>query len=257
MNTWLTGLTSVTFRGRTAEEVIQLAGEAGLAGIEWGGDIHVPPGDTEQARRIGAATRAAGLRVLSYGSYFRLCAQPDARAAFAPVLAAAVALGAAHIRVWAGDRPPEEADDAYAARAAAELAAVIAMAATAGITVGTEFHRGTLTQTAAGACRLLEAAGPRAGTYWQPNPEQSPDANAAELARVAPRLSHIHVFQWDAANRRLPLAAGAAAWCRYLAGAVPVLPQAALLLEFVRDDDPQAFREDARTLLAWNAGHNL
>lgn len=249
MTTWLAGLTSVTFRKRTAADVIGLAREAGLDGIEWGGDIHVPPGEPETARRIGEATRAAGLRVLSYGSYFRLCTQPDVRTAFAPVLAAAVALGAPHIRVWAGDRV--EAEAAYWARAAAELETIAAMAAGAGVTVGTEFHRGTLTQTAAGACRLLGGVSARAYTYWQPNPERRASDNAAELAAVNPYLSYIHVFHWDAANQRLPLAAGADAWRAYIECAISVYPQPALVLEFVRDDDPQVFRSDARTLLTW------
>lgn len=37
-----TGMTSVTFRKKSAENVIALVKEAGLDGIEWGGDIHVP-----------------------------------------------------------------------------------------------------------------------------------------------------------------------------------------------------------------------
>ena len=40
-----TGMTSVTFRKKSAEDVIAIVKEAGLDGIEWGGDIHVPAGD--------------------------------------------------------------------------------------------------------------------------------------------------------------------------------------------------------------------
>jgi sugar phosphate isomerase/epimerase len=37
-----TALASVTFRHLTFEEIIELVRKAGLDGIEWGGDIHVP-----------------------------------------------------------------------------------------------------------------------------------------------------------------------------------------------------------------------
>lgn len=65
-------LTSVTFRSLGVDQVIALAKEAGLDGIEWGGDIHVPMGDLSAARIAGEKTSAAGLSVLSYGSYYTL-----------------------------------------------------------------------------------------------------------------------------------------------------------------------------------------
>ena len=38
------GLCSITFRDLAVDDVVALAAEAGLAGIEWGADRHVPPG---------------------------------------------------------------------------------------------------------------------------------------------------------------------------------------------------------------------
>ena len=61
-------MTSVTFRKKSAEEVIKITTEAGLEGIEWGGDIHVPAGEFIKAKEIAKKTRDAGLKVLSYGS---------------------------------------------------------------------------------------------------------------------------------------------------------------------------------------------
>ena len=45
------GLVSVTFRQLAPEALIDLAARAGLAAIEWGADIHVPPGDDANAVR--------------------------------------------------------------------------------------------------------------------------------------------------------------------------------------------------------------
>ena len=47
------GLTSVTFRQLTADQIITLARETGCTGIEWGSDVHVP------ANRLDLAARAA------------------------------------------------------------------------------------------------------------------------------------------------------------------------------------------------------
>ncbi|NBB78352.1 MAG: sugar phosphate isomerase/epimerase, partial [Verrucomicrobia bacterium] len=66
-----TGLCSVTFRKHATDELIDLARKGGIEGIEWGGDVHVPPGDLENARAVGEKTAAAGLSVCSYGSYYR------------------------------------------------------------------------------------------------------------------------------------------------------------------------------------------
>ena len=82
---WTPGLVSVSFRGESPETILHEARAAGLRAIEWGGDVHVPPGDLENARRIGAATREAGLSVAAYGSYYRLGTAEDPAAAFSPV----------------------------------------------------------------------------------------------------------------------------------------------------------------------------
>lgn len=244
------GVTSVTFRQLAAEEVIALARQASLDGIEWGGDVHVPPGDATLARRIGKLTAAAGLQVLSYGSYYRLLANKDPAAAFAPVLETAVALGAPMVRIWAGSLSPKDATSAVYEAAAQELQLLCALAGEKGIDISTEYHRGTLTENADSARLLMQASG-RANlhSYWQPNPDISPQANLAQLHQVLPWLSHVHVFHWKGANLRYPLAQGEADWLPYLAQAAGHACH--YILEFVQDDSPASFLRDAATLKGW------
>ena len=45
-----TSVASVTFRRKSVCEVAELARRAGLDAVEWGGDIHVPPGHAQAAR---------------------------------------------------------------------------------------------------------------------------------------------------------------------------------------------------------------
>ena len=69
---FLPGLVSITFRQLSVAETIALVTQAGLAAVEWGGDIHAPHGDEAQARAIARMGADAGLRVAAYGSYYRV-----------------------------------------------------------------------------------------------------------------------------------------------------------------------------------------
>ena len=100
-----TGIVSVTYRHLSSDEIISAARAAGLEAIEWGGDIHVPPEKIDIARAVGEATREAGLEVVSYGTYYRLGESGrDFKVKFAEALAAANALGAPSLRIWAGSK---------------------------------------------------------------------------------------------------------------------------------------------------------
>lgn len=245
------GLCSVTLRSAEPAEVIAHAVAAGLAAVEWGADVHVPPDVPGAPEAVARATAAAGLAVASYGSYLRLGRGADP----GPVLAAAAALGAPRIRVWAGERgSAETAPDERAAvvREGRELAD---RAADLGMVIGLEFHGGTLTDTVDSTLDLLDAVGrPSAlGTYWQPPQDLGDDEALAGLRAVLGCTVGVHAFSWWPGAERRPLVARGALW----RGAAEILRGAGrdldVLLEFVVDDDPEVLRSDAaalRTLLA-------
>jgi 3-dehydroshikimate dehydratase len=239
------GLVSVTFRKLDPATVVSIAAAAGLRGIEWGGDVHVPAGDIATARRVAAMTDEAGLRVACYGSYLRL----ESADGMAEVVETAAALGAPLIRVWAGRLPSADADADHWDRVVQAANEVGGLAAKAGIDVAFEYHRNTLTDTRTSALRLLNSVDrPGVGTLWQPEPTRSEEDNLTDLATVLPRLRNIHVFSWTPERDRLPLATQAASWQRYLtlAGSAPGDRYA--LLEFVAGDDPAQLATDAATL---------
>ncbi|MEO8409767.1 MAG: TIM barrel protein [Propionivibrio sp.] len=244
-----TGLVSVSFRSLAAAEIIDLARASALDGIEWGGDVHVPPGDADHAACIGQATRSAGLRVSSYGSYFRLGRGAD----FGPMLAAAVALQAPLIRVWAGDRGSQPAERARFASVVAELRDVGRRAARVGIRVALELHENTLTDTIESTCRLVDGTGlPTISCYWQPPHGQSAAERHAGIRRLGQRISNIHVFHWlqDAAGKHLrqTLASGAEEWRQSMTLLRALPGDRFALLEFVAHDDPAQLLADACTL---------
>ncbi|WP_436791161.1 sugar phosphate isomerase/epimerase family protein [Yinghuangia sp. YIM S10712] len=238
------GLCSVTYRALAAEELASLAAEAGLGVIEWGADVHVPPGDTDAVRRAREGTSAAGLTTCSYGSYW--CAGRDDADAFATVVATARGLGARRVRVWAGTEGSETTRNRAAVADALREAGDIAAAH--GLSVATEFHGGTLTDTAASTLRLLDEVGHDAvSTYWQPPLDEPDDVALAGLRDLRDRVAAVHVFSWWPLMDRLPLAGREGLW----RGALELLPPVDLLLEFVPGDDPAVLGRETATLLSW------
>ena len=248
------GLCSVTLRTSTIEDVVAVAAAAGLECIEWGADVHVAPGDLDAARRAREATSAAGLRVASYGSYWR-CAGD-----FGPVLASARELGAPRVRIWAGevgsrDVTPAQRDAivgaARGAAAAATTAGASPRATTATSPAGPirlafELHGGTLTDDFDSALALVADTG--VPCYWQP-PQDMPDDEAlAGLRRLAP-VPAVHVFSWWPQSTRLRLREREALWRAVFAE----FRSGDALLEFVPGDDPALIAEEAeacRTFLS-------
>lgn len=248
-----TGLVSVSFRSRTPRQVLDLAIQAQLEGIEWGGDIHVPPSDTASAKRVGLMTREAGLAVVCYGSYYRC--DSDAEVKFEDVLNAARHLETPTIRVWAGRKGSVAATKADYAQVRAELVRLADMAAPHGITIATEYHSGTLTDTQE-SCARLHAGLDRANlkTLWQPlcrsvgNDEVA--SNVRTLQAVLDNLQHVHVYEWKATEgkQRPASLSGSEQWPHYLRTLQSRAKDCWLLLEFLPEESLESLQQEAAAL---------
>lgn len=249
----LPGLVSVTFRALSPAEIVALVRQAGLRGIEWGGDIHVPHGNLARAREVRKLTQDAGLTVAAYGSYYRAVASEAADLPFANVLETAVELGAPVIRVWAGVAGSAAASPELRAQVVADLRRIAMLAAAARVGVSLEFHNGTLTDTADSTVRLLaEVNHPNLSTYWQPPLELDTAQCLQDLRSLLLWLTHVHVYHWrPAPMERLPLAAGAERWRSFLDLAATAPGDRYAMLEFVEGDAPASFLRDAATLKSW------
>jgi sugar phosphate isomerase/epimerase len=248
-------LVSITFRQLPPEQVLAAARAAGLRAIEWGGDVHCPHGDVARAREVARLTAAAGMAVCAYGSYYRLGAEPAAGPSFGEVVASAEALGAPRIRVWVGTAGSADTTPAQRQRIIDDARRCADRAAARGIRVVSEWHGGTLTDTAESGRSFLEAvAHPAFATVWQPSVGLDADASLAEFDAVAPWIEHLHVFHWRERERR-PLAEGAERWRRYVARAAQLDRPLSAALEFVLGDDPAQLARDGATLNALLAEH--
>jgi len=239
-----TGLVSVTFRNHPPQDIVALVSQAGLHGIEWGGDVHVPHGDVAVARAVRRMTEDAGLRVLAYGSYFRC--RPDE--VCEPVIESALALGAPLIRIWAGNLAAAQVDKSVRNGVVEQSRRMVQLAAHANMRVAYEFHANTLTDTAESTLALLNDV-PDMHTFWQPPHDLDEQDRLRGLRGLLPWLTNVHVFHWRMPDRaRLPLSDDEALWRERLRVAAEAGRHIAALLEFVRDDDPEQFLRDAAAL---------
>jgi hypothetical protein len=247
------GLVSVTFRALSPGEIVDLVVQAGLAGIEWGGDVHVPHGDVACAREVYRRTADAGLTVCSYGSYYR--AGTNEPPAFEAVIESALALHAPLVRVWAGRRGSADADAAYWDAVVEDSKQVLDLAQQAGLGVAYEFHNNTLTDTNASALRLLQAVAPSGplpepsaglSSYWQSLDGMDEPTRLEGLRALLPWLSHVHV-QPDGR----PLAESAEVWKPRLEIVRGSGRDHYALIEYFRYDGPEAFLRDAAAYGEW------
>lgn len=241
------GLVSVTFRKMMPLEVIKLVQKAGLHGIEWGGDVHVPAGDVKAARAVYNQTVDAGLEVAAYGSYYRIGTYSNSTEEFKKVLESAFEIHAPTIRVWAGNIGSRDADAKWWEKVVGESTEISDMAEKANISVSYEFHKNTLTDTNESAHRLLKAVDhSNIFSLWQPQTELNIQDRLEGLVLLDDKLSNLHVFHWDETGRR-PLNEGIQHWKSYLSAVSQNVDRYALL-EFVMGDSVEQYLEDAKVL---------
>lgn len=246
-----TGLASITFRRFPTQEIIRLAAESRLKFIEWAGEIHVPPGDMDNAREVGERTRDAGIGIAAYGSYYRVGEpQPDYDA-FDRVIETAVALEAPVVRIWAGTKGSKQASDHHWERAIREARNIAEKAKQAHLKLAFEFHGHTLNDRPSGTTRLMEGVDhANIGTLWQLDGSlvtEEVSVAARSIRRVLDWLVNIHVFYWHEGLRR-PLEEGHKFWEAFFEAAASTKREHIALLKFVQDDSPLTLFKDAKTL---------
>lgn len=240
------GIVSVTFKNLSVEAVIDLAVKAGLSGIEWSEGHHVPAEDTAEAARIGALTAISGLRTVEYGSYYKLGEGMD----FRPRMLNAAALGTRTIRIWGGVKPSAELAADERATLVREAQRIADEASAMGMDIVIEWHRNTVTDTNESGLSFLEEVGrDNFRTLWQPSMAMDEEERKRGIRMLGKRIANLHVFHWDASGRR-PLSEGKEEWKGYTKALCDDFSGYALM-EFVKDDAPEQFLEDAAALSSW------
>lgn len=103
MNSFRLGLCSVTFRKKSAAQVVEIAKKAGIRYIEWGGDVHIT--NIEEARIIKSVCDNEDIKISSYGSYFNCMDYDESK--WREICRIAKKMDAESIRVWLGKKNSE------------------------------------------------------------------------------------------------------------------------------------------------------
>ena len=235
-----TGLLSVTFRKLSAEQIIKLTAQAGLDGIEWGGDVHVIPGNLKRAEEIKNATVDAGLVNFAYGSYWRANCEPEM------IAETAEALGVQWIRIWAGVMPSSKCT-VEMRKQTVEYLQKLCSEVPFGMQVVAEWHCNSLTDNAESAVKLIEEVNAdNFFCYFQRENRSNPHVDnlndLLSLPKEKIRAIHVHYCK---EQERLPLSDGFNEWQELFKHIPEKIPA---LLEFVRNDSVEQFFEDAEFL---------
>lgn len=245
------GICSVTLRSASIDEVVSVASEAGLAGIEWGTDVHVKDGVS--AERAREASEEAGLTVLSLGSYYRAGSFGD----FGQDLELAEILGAPRIRIWGGGSSSAEAGAEVWDAVVRDARRVAGLAAERGISIAFEYHANTLTDSPEAALDLLDRVDhANLGTYWQPAVGLSDQQALESLHKVLPHVVGVHCFSWGPEAERRPLRSRKQLWqavSDVLRGNGKDMD---VMMEFVADDLPENVLDDAAFLHSITLGED-
>lgn len=243
-----TGLISVTFRKFERSKVAQIAKKAGLYEIEWGGDVHVPPMDMAAIDDAVDVSKANGIKIASYGSYYRCTGnEEDIRRE----IETTSKLGAKMIRVWAGKQWSNDVTEDERKTTTNNLRTVCQIAKPYGITVCPEFHGNTLTDHYESALRLYnEVAEENLKLYWQPNQFMDEEYNLASCKAIMPYCTNIHVFHWEG-KEMYPLSRGEKIWRKYIDIIGADSRDHSLHMEFVCDGSEDQLYRDAELLHSW------
>ncbi|MEO3941461.1 TIM barrel protein [Paenarthrobacter nicotinovorans] len=237
------GICSVTLRSHGIEDVVRISSNAGLAGIEWGTDVHVS--DAESAAKAKEATQAAGLAVLSLGSYYRCGVFGD----FDRALDLAAGLGAPRIRVWAGELGSAGASEEHWDAVVKDTQRIADLGAARGVAIAFEYHGNTLTDSPATTLELLNRVNhPNVGTYWQPAVGLSDQQALESLHEVLPHVVGVHCFSWGPVAERFPLRHRKLLWQTVTDVLRGNGKDMDIMLEFVEDDLPENVINDASFL---------
>ena len=241
-----TGIVSISFRDKTPEEIICAAIASGLDSVEWGGDVHVPHGNKETAKRVRDLTESAGLAMPEYGSYY-IIGTPE-KVSFSDVLLSADTLGCEAIRVWPGMNCPSDSITNEQYRAFVEDARRICDEGK-DHKICLECHPKSLTDEYHTAIQLIKDIDrENLLMFWQPNQFKPPSYNFDSLHALLPFIYSAHVFSWER-DAHYPLEKGKDAWSEY----INILSSREInyMLEFMHDNKIESLPEAARTLKGW------
>lgn len=238
------GVCSVSFRDKSPCQILKAVKFAGLDCVEWGSDVHARYDDIAALEEIALLQKQMGITCCSYGTYYRI--GTDAPQAILHYIQAAFRLDTNILRVWCGDKRPQDYTNEELKRIVDDSRQIAKIAEENNAIICLECHNGTVTETAESALALMLAVNsPAFRMYWQPLYFNTPEISKKYAQMLDPYTEHLHVYNWDSELNRYPLAQAVEQWCEYrncFSG------NHTMLLEFMPDERIESLADEAEAL---------
>lgn len=195
------GFTSTSFRQiKSIEKVVKIAAESGVDCIEWGGDIHVK--NLENAQLAKKLCDRAGIKVSSYGSYYRVGSCNTAE--WENICRIASATGAKSVRVWLGDKDSEKTDASTYEKLVSDAKKICRIANDFGLTVCPECHDNTFNNNTDAFLKIHgDVAFDNFRTYFQSHYRRL-DYDLDRIERTLPFTESVHISYSEQSREQFP-----------------------------------------------------
>lgn len=195
------GFTSTSFRQiKSLEKIVDIAVSAEIDCIEWGGDVHVR--SVADAKRAKELCDKAGIRINSYGSYYRVgCNNADEWKGICEI---AEAMGARSVRVWLGRADSEKTDEETYKAIVDDTKKICDVAKEYGIIVCPECHDNTFNNNTDAFLKIhKDAARDNFRTYFQSRYKRLA-YDLDRIERTLPYIETVHISYSEQSREQFP-----------------------------------------------------
>ncbi len=208
------GLCAKIFQDLSVAEIIDLATQAKLTGIEWDEKKHIPAGAEKIAGEVAKLSQAAKLAVLAYASTYQVGVSKPTD--FDHILTTAVTLSAPIIRVTVGKHAANEIDEATRTKIIADAKRIIKLTKTAGVTLSFIFQPQTVLDNTKNTLAFFNELESNNFTLtWQSDNTVSIISRMYDLRFLKQYFGDIYVDYYEN-DKCVPLAQGSFDWQAYL-----------------------------------------
>lgn len=195
------GFTSTTLRQiKDIEKIVGIAVDSGAECIEWGGDIHVK--DIETAKHAKDLCDKAGIRICSYGSYYRVGS--DDLSEWKKICEIANAMNARTVRVWLGKADSEKTSEAEYKKLVEDVKSMCDVAAEYGLDVCPECHGNTYNNNTDAFLKIRKDVGfDNFTTYFQ-SLYRRLKYDLDRIERTAEYIGCVHVSYFEQFREQFP-----------------------------------------------------
>ena len=195
------GFTTTSFRQiKDLKKIINIAREAEIDCIEWGGDVHVR--NVADAKRAKELCNKAGIRINSYASYYRVgCKNAEE---WNEICEIAGTLGARSVRVWLGKADSEKTDETTYKNIVEDAKSVCAAAKERGLIVCPECHDNTYNNNTDAFLKIqADICCDNFRTYFQSRYKRL-EYDLDRIERTMPYIETVHISFSEQSREQFP-----------------------------------------------------